>query len=98
MNIIASNKIENCLSGESVFNYQVDANWSVETIVLLEELGRLRYYNSYPTPMFHVSCSDGTFIKGIEGASEFKVIFDKNNHGKAKERFEKLFRKVFSKK
>ena len=95
MKIVAGEKQENCFDGDFVFKYFFDAKWTAETIKIMEAFGRLRYYDSFPKPMFHVQCADGTTIKGLQDTDECRVIFDRNGPDKAKELFEKRFGEIF---
>lgn len=89
MKIRACEKAENCFDGEFIFQYYFDTHWTKEYIMMLEELGSLRYYESFPRPMFQLNCADGTIIKGLENAKECKAIFPRSNPAVARENFEK---------
>ena len=85
--------MENCFEGDFVFKYVFDTAWTKEAIKNMEALGELRYYESFPRPMFQVKCSDGTIIKGVQGTGECRVIFPRNAPAavKAKKCFEEAF-------
>ena len=91
MKIIAAEKDQNCFDGEFVFKYFIDTLWTKESIMYMNSLGQLKYYKSFPKPMFEVRCFDGTIIKGVEGTGECRVIFSRDEPTKAKENFEKIF-------
>ena len=92
MKIIARERAENCLDGEFAVKYVFDAPWTREMIQALGTLGRLRYYDSFPRPMFHLACPDGSIVKGVQGVGECRVIYARDGSGAAgthfKERFE----------
>jgi hypothetical protein len=83
--------MENCFDGEFVFKYSFNAKWTREAIMDLETLGRLRYYDSFPRPMFNVMFSDGTTMKGVEGTEECRLIFARDKPEAAKKHFEEIF-------
>ena len=88
MKIIDCKKAENCLEGEFIFIYCFDEGWTEEYIRLMESFGVLRYYESFPRPMFQVKCSDGTVIKGLLAEKECRVIFPRSSPEPAKDNFE----------
>ena len=91
MRIIAEEKIENCFEHEFVFKYVFDAKWTKETIKAMEALGKLRYYESFPKPMFHLTFLDSTIVKGVQDTDECRVTFPRVGTTEAKKRFEKIF-------
>jgi hypothetical protein len=94
MKIIDCKKAENCLDGEFIYKYYLDTQWTKESIKKLGLFGTLRYYESFPKPMFQVGCPDGTVIKGLESEKEFRIIFPRSNPAFAKENFEAQFLKL----
>ena len=96
MKITGCEKMENCFDSEFVFKYLFDANWTEEAIHTMEAFGTLRYYKSFPRPMFQVSCPDGAIIKGLEQDAECRVIFPRTNPAAAREDFETRFGKTFA--
>ena len=91
MRVIAQARLETCFDGTSVAKYFFDAPWTDADIRAFEMLGDLRYYESFPKPMFHVQCPDGTIIKGVLGNSECRVIFPRGDPDAAKRKFEEYF-------
>ncbi|MCL1917729.1 MAG: hypothetical protein FWG14_05370 [Peptococcaceae bacterium] len=91
MKIISSEKMENCFDGDFVFKYIFDAGWTREDIIRMEAWGSLRYYESFPRPMFQVTCSDGTIIKGVQNDPACRIIFPRATPAAARENFEARF-------
>jgi hypothetical protein len=81
--------MENCIDGDFVYQYDFDSRWTKDSIQALRELGQLKYYASFPKPMFQLICTDGTFVKGVQGLNECRVIYSKNVPDEAKRQFEK---------
>ena len=96
MKIIECEKMENCFEDEFVFKYLFDASWTEEIIQTMQALGTLRYYKSFPRPMFQVTCSDGTIIKGVERDTECRVIFPRAGSAAARKNFETRFSDIFA--
>ena len=96
MKIIACEKMEHCFDSEFVFKYLFDASWTKETIQAMEAFGTLRYYSSFPRPMFQVNCPDGVIIKGLEQDAECRIIFPRTDPAAAREDFETRFSKMFA--
>ena len=89
--------MENCLEGDFVFKYTFDKVWTKEAIINnMETIGQLRYYETFPKPMFQVKCSNGTIIKGVQGTDKCRVIFPRNDPEKAKSYFEEMFKEMFT--
>jgi hypothetical protein len=94
MKIIDCKKAENCLEGEFIYKYYFDTEWNKELIKSMEGFGLLRYYESFPKPMFQIGCPDGTIIKGLESEKECRIIFPRRDPAPAKENFEAQFLKM----
>jgi hypothetical protein len=94
MKITSCEKAENCLDGEFIFKYCFDEVWTKESIRMMGSFGELRYYESFPIPMFQVNCPDGTVIKGLESENECRIIFPRPNPVSAKISFEDRFLKM----
>ena len=97
MKIIAEEKMENCFESDFVFKYFIDTQWTKEAIEALDSLGHLRYYDSFPKPMFHIQCFDGTIMKGVQGTNECRVIFSRDGPDMAKKSFKQRFEEVLFK-
>ena len=91
MRIINTERMANCFESEFVYKYFFDTGWTEEAILSMEALGHLRYYADFPRPMFQVQCPDGTIVKGVQSASECRVIFSRDGPDAAKKRFENRF-------
>jgi hypothetical protein len=89
--ITAKEKMENCFQHDFVFRYIFDAKWTKKTIQSMGTFGKLRYYESFPIPMFHVTFLDSTIIKGLQGEDECRVTFPRIGTAEAKNRFETTF-------
>ena len=96
MKIVECKKAENCLEGEFIYRYYFDTNWTKETIEIMEAFGALRYYESFPKPMFQVRCINGTVIKGLQDEKECQTILPRRDPEIAKESFETWFQKALS--
>jgi hypothetical protein len=94
MKITGWKKMENCIGGEFVFICFFDAEWTKERIQALAALGALKYYGSFPRPMFQLKCPDGTIVKGVQSAHQCRVIFPRDEPIGARESFEILMRTV----
>ena len=91
MKITHKDKLANCFDGDFVVQYTFDSPWTKDAILSLKALGQLTYYDSFPKPMFQLACADGIFVKGVQGTSECKVIYNRDDPEEAKERFEERF-------
>ncbi|MDR3170111.1 MAG: hypothetical protein LBU17_00620 [Treponema sp.] len=91
MKIIQVHPLENCLEGDFVYHYVFDCPWTQETILLMQDLGTLQYYETFPKPMFRVTCPDGTIIKGVQTTPTCRVIFPKTGIAAARKRFEERY-------
>ena len=91
MRITAKEKMENCFEHEFVFKYIFDTNWTKDTIKAMEALGKLRYYESFPRPMFHLTFFDYTIVKGLQDTEECRVTFPRIGTAEAQKRFETIF-------
>ncbi|MDR3256034.1 MAG: hypothetical protein LBT31_10760 [Synergistaceae bacterium] len=95
MEITGREKIDNCIHGEFVFKYFFDAEWTKDIIGKMASLGELKYYGSFPVPMFRVRCPDGTVIKGVQSTNECRAIFPRSCADTAALKFETLVREIF---
>jgi hypothetical protein len=95
MKITGREKIENCVKGEFVYRYFFDAEWTKESILNMAGLGGLKFYESFPRPMFKVVCPDGTIIKGVLRADNCRVIFPRSGAAAAALKFEAQMREIF---
>ena len=91
MKITREDKLENCFDGDFVIQYTFDSQWTNEAIQALKVLGQLKYYKSFPKPMFQLTCPDGIFVKGVQGLSECRVIYNRGGSDEARKRFERSF-------
>lgn len=96
MRIISANKAENCIDGDFVYKYKFDCAWTKESIQELKVLGQLKYYGSFPKPMFQLILSDGTSVKGVQGTDECRVIYNRDDFDETKKRLENRFEDIFS--
>ena len=97
MKIINKEKKENCFDGDFVTQVNFDEEWTEEMIFRLEELGNLKYYASFPRPMFQLATPCGSFIKGIKGTCDCRIIYSKNSTVETRERFEDRFAEIIKK-
>ena len=95
MIILSGRKAENCLDGDFVFDYKLDSVWTKDLIKHLTVLGRLKYYETFPRPMFQLTCAGGTIIKGVQGSDECKIIFPRSSQPGDRKSFEETFEKIF---
>jgi hypothetical protein len=93
--ITGREKIENCVKGEFVYKYFFDSVWTKESILNMASLGGLKYYESFPRPMFKVVRPDGTIIKGVLSADKCRVIFPRSGADAAALKFETRMREIF---
>jgi hypothetical protein len=89
MKLTGIEKMENCLSGEFVYKYFFDGEWKGDALKLIAALGTMKYYGDFPRPLFEIKCSDGTILKGVESAREFRVIFPRESGEPEREIFKK---------
>lgn len=87
MKLTGIEKMENCISGEFVYKYFFDREWERETIKVIAALGTMKYYGDFPRPLFEIKCPDGTILKGVESAREFRVIFPRKSGDQEREAF-----------
>jgi hypothetical protein len=87
MKIISIEKQEHCIGGDFMFIYHFDGQWNKERIMSMARLGQLQYHKNFPRPFFQIKCPDGTLVKGVEFAAEFRVIFPRKNPGTAETNF-----------
>jgi len=93
--IIAREKTENCFKGNFEFKYVFDTLWTKNTIHALEIFGQLKYYESFPRPMFQLTCTCGSFIKGIQDTNECRIIYNRDKLELMK-RFEKQLEEIIN--
>jgi hypothetical protein len=91
MKVVAAEKMENCFDGDFVYKYIFDSQWTREAIMALDALGRLRFYEDFPKPMFQLACPDDIFIKGVQGTFECRVIYARDGTRVKKSEFEARF-------
>jgi hypothetical protein len=96
MKVVSVEKADNCLDGEFIFMYTFDGEWLAETIQGMGRWGELRYFASFPRPMFELKLPDGTMLKGVQGLNECRAVFPRQGTAEAKAtlegRFESLAR------
>jgi hypothetical protein len=92
MKLMNREKQEHCIGGDFVFIYRFDGEWNKERIKTLIHLGKLEYHGDFPRPFFQLRRLDGTVVKGVETAREFRVIFPRQNFTEAEAAFENLLR------
>jgi hypothetical protein len=92
--VIARDILENCFEGDFVVNYTFDTSWTKDTIYALKPLGQLKYYETFPRPMFQVTSSGGHFIKGVQGTCECRVIYARDETDENSKNFEKRFEEL----
>ena len=90
MKLMNREKQEHCIGGDFVFIYRFDGEWNKERIKILTHLGKLEYHSDFPRPFFQLRRLDGTVVKGVERAREFRVIFPRQNFAEAEAAFENL--------
>jgi len=91
MKIVSGQKLENCFDGDFVFGYVFNTKWTKDEVMALKAHGQLRYYDSFPRPMFSVRFPDGTIMKGVEGTPDCRLIFNRDEPETAKKLFEEIF-------
>ena len=96
MKMIAKDKMENCFEGDFMVKYTFDTPWTKDIIRSLETLGKLKYYESFPRPMFQLTCLDGIFVKGVQGAYECRVIYARGGYEGSEKLFEKRFEEIIN--
>ena len=96
MKMINREIIDNCFEGEFVIKYIFDSTWTRDKIKALDMMGRLKYYESFPKPMFQLTCSDGIIIKGVQGTNECRIIYAYDRQGEAKTNFEKRLEEIIN--
>lgn len=94
MSILESEKISKCFDGGSIIDYKLKSIITTDSIYKMSTLGKLDYYKSFPTRYFTVHLKDGGQIRGIEGDSTLRVIYDKNSQCTSKESVETFIQTV----
>lgn len=94
MKVILKEELENCFDGDFVIKFSFDTQWIKETIQSLKALGQLTYYESFPKPMFQLECPDGSFIKGVQGTNECRVIYARDLTSEDRIVFNKRFEEI----
>ncbi len=79
MNIVACRKIEDCLDGSAVFEYEVSEPWTADNVRRLAVLGDLDYFADFPRPLFRLRTREGLFVNGLAGATICRVILPRAN-------------------
>ena len=79
MTIVARRKVEDCLDGSAVFDYEVSEPWTAGNVRCLSSLGDLEYYADFPRPLFRLRTRDGLFANGLAGATTCRVILPRAN-------------------
>ena len=91
MKIIKRDNLENCFDSDFVVKYTFDSVWTKDAILGLKCLGQLKYYSSFPKPMFQLTCSGGIFVKGVQGLNECNIIYGRDDVEETNKLFEKHF-------
>jgi hypothetical protein len=96
MKLTGIEKMESCIAGDFVYRYFFDESWKKEDIKKIagllsfsEKPAELKYYDKFPRPLFEIKCPDGTVLKGVESAAEFRVIYRRNSSNAERENFYK---------
>jgi len=89
--IVKCNKVENCFEGDFIINCIFDTAWTKGSIYALKALGQLRYYDSFPKPMFQLISGNGIIVKGVQGLGECKVIYNRKSTDGERVMFMKSF-------
>ena len=91
MKVVARHKVEDCFDGSSVFTYEMDAEWTAESVRCLAALGDLEYFADFPRPLFRLRTRDGLFVTGVAGATTCRVILPRTNRDVVQKRLEEVF-------
>jgi ketosteroid isomerase-like protein len=83
--------LDNCFDEDFVFTYIFNLKWTKDEIMALKAHGQLKYYESFPKPMFNIRFPDGTVMKGVEGTEDCRLIFNRDEPETAKKYFEETF-------
>jgi len=97
MKITNKEKKDNCFDGDFVSQVSFDEVWTKEAILRLEVLGNLKYYESFPRPMFQLNCPCGSFIKGVQGTNDCRIIHARNSTSETRERLLNRFEEIIIK-
>ena len=87
MNIIETSIVETCINGDFVVRYVFDMPWTADAIQAMHHLGRLRYYASFPRPMFQLTCNDIAIVKGVQGMYECRIIYSRSVTDESRRKF-----------
>lgn len=94
MRIIEKEKTDNCFNESFEYRYRFDCVFTKDNIQMLSCLGDLRYYDTFPIPMFCVNNLHGQIIKGVEGSNECRIIYNRNTINTDMDIFERHFEQI----
>jgi hypothetical protein len=91
MRVIDRRKVEDCLDGGAVFEYEISEPWTAESVRVLEPLGKLEYFAGFPRPLFRLRTQDGVLVTGVTGDTVCRVVLPAANRAAAQKRIDDSF-------
>jgi hypothetical protein len=90
MIIMDTETIPKCFDGGSIVDYKFNSVVTKDSIYKMASLGKLDYYKTFPTPYFTIHLKNGGQIRGIEGRSTLRVVYEGSSKWSCKELVERF--------
>ncbi|MDJ0828469.1 MAG: hypothetical protein QNI92_01385 [Desulfobacterales bacterium] len=75
MKVIAQKRVEECLDGTIIKEFQLNAAVTKELVHYIGSMGKLDYYGHFPKPFYRITQRGAFILKGVEGNTTFQVLF-----------------------
>jgi len=79
--VIAVRKVEECLDGTTIKEFDLDAPLTEAVMRQIVEDGKLRYYPDFPRPYFRIDRTDAAVIQGVIGTCTLRIVFPQSSSG-----------------
>ncbi len=79
MKINGSRMLEDCLDGSFIFELSYSEPVTEEAILILNTLGELEYFSSFPKPFYRLVQNDNFQLKGVEGETTSRLFLFKGS-------------------
>ena len=73
--VIAIRKVEECLDGTTIKEFELAAPMTESTMRRIAEEGKLKFFPDFPRPYFRIDRSGAYIIQGVIGLCSFRVVF-----------------------
>lgn len=88
MEIVKIKKMSNCLEGQTIKEFYLDEEMDKDFIDYLSKKGKMKYYPFLERSFFKIFSED-FILKGLDGNSHIRVIFNTKDFEKLEEEIKK---------